>query len=135
MKELILSKRNKLIALAMVFIAALLATSAVSAHSCRYKHCKSLLLVRGPISVPTATCNVGNNTQLQIPQYVCCKKVVYSKNHRHWHVAWKNKWVSGDCSNVWATKSLGCTTQSNVYGTGAPIMASCQFSASTNRYR
>lgn len=134
MKDLIISKGKKIIAFATTFVASLLAVSTVSAGTCHHKHCH-WLLVRGPISVPTATCNMGANSQLQIPQYVCCK-LVYKKHHK-WHVAWRNKWVPESCSNanVWATKSLGCTTQSNVYGTGAPINASCQFSASTNYYR
>lgn len=103
-----------------VFVATLLATTQVLAYhgTCRAKS-------------PVAVCEASVNSNIQIPRYVCCE--LYTKKGHH---IWRNTWVSGSCSNAnpYAQRDVGCDIDSPVYGTGMPIQATCQFSASTGKY-
>lgn len=107
---------------AAVISAVVLASTQASAHHRR------LLVVAGPIYVPTATC-VTNATKEPLPEYVCCKM-----RDGNGHMAWKNNWVSGGCRTIGAHVSFGCGMASPVYGTGSPIIGQCQFSRSTGMF-
>jgi hypothetical protein len=64
-----------------------------------------------------------------LPTYVCCK-LAYKKHHQI-HYVWRDTWVSGSCkyANRHARFDSGCDLSSPVYGTGAPIMGSCQITS------
>lgn len=106
---------------AAVLSAVVIASTQASAHHRYYRY-----VVRGPIYAPTATC-VTHATKAPLPEYVCCEK-----DSSRGRDLWADTWVSGGCKMVpGAHKDLGCTINSPVYGTGAPINAQCQFSYTT----
>ncbi len=84
---------------------------------------------RGPY-VPVALCK-PHATNQPLEPFVCCEQL--DRKGRH---IFSNSWVLGDCSNVSpsARGDMGCNRLSPVYGTDHPILASCQFSASTGKY-
>lgn len=93
-----------------------------------YKHKHSCCSKKGywvkhRVPVVVAACTTSVTLQ-PLPTYVCCKGVDNSGR-------WRNNWVSGSCKAAgYATFSRGCTIDSPVYGTGAPILqrGQCQFS-------
>lgn len=85
----------------------------------------------GPYA-PVAMCTTAiPNVNMPIQPYVCCQ--LLDKNGHH---VWRDTWVFGSCKNAdpYATRDMGCKTDSSVYGTNMPILGSCQFSDSTGKY-
>lgn len=82
--------------------------------------------------VVVAACTTSQTIQ-PLPTYVCCE--LESKGGHH---IWRDTWVSGSCkaANMRAYHDEGCTMNSPVYGTGAPILqrGQCQFSNTTGKY-
>jgi hypothetical protein len=97
---------------------------AMQANACHLHH-------SGWAHYPIAIC-ATHATNAPLPVYVCCE--LEQKNGHH---IWANTWVSGSCQNAdpRAHNDMGCTSMSPVYGTNGPILAACQFSYSTGRYR
>lgn len=100
----------------------------VHKHSCCTK--KGYWVRRGVPAV-VAACTTSVTIQ-PLPTYVCCK-MVNRKGQ-----GWRNTWVSGACraASPYAKYDGGCTINSPVYGTGAPILqrGQCQFSNSMHHY-
>lgn len=151
MKALI-KQYGKLITLLAVFLVPLLFATEASAYDRRsfnyweqsgftrvqakYYHKHSCCTKKGywvKRSVPAVVAACTTSVTIQpLPTYVCCKKV-----NRHGY-GWRNTWVSGACraADPYARYDRGCTINSPVYGTGAPIAqrGQCQFSNTMLKY-
>lgn len=122
MKAQVLVRTRSMITWIIGFSALLLISAQAHAHMYRES---------GPY-VPVAVCTTAiPNVNMPIQPFVCCQ-LLNKKGH---HI-WRDTWVFGSCKNAHpgAIVDMGCKTYSPVYGTGAPIAASCQFSHSTGRY-
>lgn len=124
MKSNVLKANYKCISLlSLMFLSLLfLSTAKASHYPCHYS-------CRTSINIPMAMCTTGG-THIPLPRYVCCQ-LLDKKGYQ----IWGNQWVAGSCKKAhpYAIYDLGCRKNSPVYGTGKPIVGTCQFSHITGK--
>lgn len=124
--KVIFAKSKKAVTLCVMLLAGLVFATQVSAHCHRhyYRHYFHFYKTH----VPHAVCG-AYATNAPLPPYVCCQL-----RDREGRPIWRDTWVpGGSCraAHPGARYDFGCSPNSPVLDTGAPIYGNCVFSPST----